>query len=149
MAEPILLDRFRESSYSQAQLTNDKLDFLIAEIRDMKQNIRVLDEKIDQTRKELKSEISATRAELKSEIDKNRIELKSEIDNLDQKIEDVRKELKDEISDVRKELKNEIIDASKDFKAEVQTSRWQIISVVVAQLCSVCAIVWAVVSAVK
>ena|GEM_PF-2237687 len=116
MAEPILLDRFRDNSYSQNQIINDKLDFLIGEMRDMKQDIRALDKKIDDTRKELKGDI----------------------DKLDKKIGDVRTELKAEITDVRKE-----------FKAEMHTARWQVIGVVIAQICSIGAIVWAVVSAVK
>ena len=109
MAEPILLDRYRDNAYNQNQIINDKLDFLIGEMRDMKQDIRALDKKI----------------------------------------EEVRKESKAEISDLRTELKGEISDLRKEFKAEMHTARWQVIGVVIAQICSIGAIVWAVVSAVK
>lgn len=126
MAEPILLDRYRDNSYNQNQIINDKLDFLIGEMRDMKQDIRALDKKIDDTRKELKGDIY----------------------NLDKKIEDVRKELKDEITDVRKEFKAEVADARKEFKSEIHTARWQVVGIVVAQICSISAVIWAVVSAV-
>ena len=101
MAEPILLDRYRDNAYNQNQIINDKLDFLIGEMRDMKQDIRALDKKI----------------------------------------EEVRKESKAEISDLRTELKGEISDLRKEFKAEMHTARWQVIGVVIAQICSIGAIV--------
>ena len=120
MAEPILLDRFRDNTYSQNQILNDKLDLLIGEMRDMKQDIRALDKKIEAVRTELKAEIA-----------------------------DVRTELKAEIADVRKELKAEIDKNHAEFKSEINTARWQVVGVVIAQICSIGAITWAVVSALK
>ena len=134
MAEPILLDRFRNDSYNQNQIINDKLDFLIGEMRDMKQDIRALDKKIE-----------TVRTELKADIDK----VDEKIDNvetrLDKKIDNVRTELKTYIDNNHAEVKAEI----NLIKNEITTSRWQIFGVVVAQICSIGAIVWAIVSAVK
>mgnify|MGYP003571431547 CR=1 FL=1 len=112
MAEPILLDRYRDNTYAQTQAINDKLDFVIAEMRDIKQEMRDMKNDI----RTLDAKIDKTRTELKDEIDKNRAELK------------------EEISSVRSEL---------------NTARWQIFGVVVAQICSIGAIVWAIVSALK
>ena len=120
MAEPILLDRFRNDSYQQNQIINDKLDFLIGEMRDMKQDIRALDKKIDNVQS-----------------------------TLDKKIADVRTELKAEIADVRKELKYEMDKNHTEFKHELNTARWQVVGIVIAQICSIGAITWAIVSALK
>ena len=127
MAEPILLDRYRDNTYNQNQIINDKLDFLIGEMRDMKQDIRALDKKIDNVRTELKSDIS----------------------KVDEKIDNVETRLDKKIDTVRTELKAEIADVRTEFKAEMHTARWQVIGVVVAQICSIGAITWAIVSALK
>ena len=116
MAEPILLDRYRDNTYNQNQIINDKLDFLIGEMRDMKQDIRALDKKIDNVRTELKSDIS----------------------KVDEKIDNVRTELKTEFDKNHAEIKEEISNA-----------RWQIFVVMVGAVCSVGAVVCAVVSALK
>ena len=134
MAEPILLDRYRDNAYNQNQIINDKLDFLIGEMRDMKQDIRALDKKIENVRAELKSDIN----KLDEKINDVRTEFKSDINKLDEKIDNVRTELKSEIDKNHAEL-----------ETEVNTARWQIVGVVVAQICSIGAIIWAVVSAVK
>ena len=131
MAEPILLDRFRDNTYSQNQILNDKLDLLIGEMRDMKQDIRALDKKIETVETNLDKKIEAVRTELKAEI------------------ADVRTELKAEIADVRTELKAEIDKNHAEFKSEINTARWQVVGVVIAQICSIGAITWAVVSALK
>ena len=127
MAEPILLDRFRNDSYQQNQIINDKLDFLIGEMRDMKQDIRALDKKIDSVQKELKTDIS----------------------KVDEKVENVESRLDKKIENVRTELKTEIAGVRTEFKAEMHTARWQVIGVVIAQICSIGAIAWAIVSALK
>ena len=127
MAEPILLDRYRDNTYNQNQIINDKLDFLIGEMRDMKQDIRALDKKIDNVQKELKNDIS----------------------KVDEKIDSVESKLDKKIDTVRTELKAEIADVRTEFKAEMHTARWQVIGVVVAQICSIGAITWAIVSALK
>ena len=127
MAEPILLDRYRDNTYNQNQIINYKLDFLIGEMRDMKQDIRALDKKIDNVRTELKSDIS----------------------KVDEKIDSVESKLDKKIDTVRTELKAEIADVRTEFKAEMHTARWQVIGVVVAQICSIGAITWAIVSALK
>ena len=127
MAEPILLDRYRDNTYNQNQIINDKLDFLIGEMRDMKQDIRALDKKIDNVRTELKTDIS----------------------KVDEKIDSVESKLDKKIDTVRTELKAEIADVRTEFKAEMHTARWQVIGVVVAQICSIGAITWAIVSALK
>ena len=127
MAEPILLDRYRDNTYNQNQIINDKLDFLIGEMRDMKQDIRALDKKIDSVQKELKTDIS----------------------KVDEKVENVESRLDKKIENVRTELKTEIADVRTEFKAEMHTARWQVIGVVVAQICSIGAITWAIVSALK
>ncbi len=116
MAEPILLDRYRDNTYNQNQIINDKLDFLIGEMRDMKQDIRALDKKVESVRTELKGDIG----------------------RLDEKIDGVHTELKSEIDKNHAEIKEEISNA-----------RWQIFVVIVGAVCSVGAVVCAVVSAVK
>ena len=152
MPEPILLDRFRNDAYNQNQIINDKLDFLIGEMRDMKQDIRALDKKIENVRTELKSDIN----KLDEKIENVRTELKSDINKLDEKIDNVRTESKSDINkldekidNVRTDLKTEIDKNHAELKNEINTARWQIVGVVVAQICFVGAIVWAVVSAVK
>ena len=112
MAKPILLDSFKDGSYSQTQLINDKLDFLIGEFREVKQDIR---------------------------------DMNARIDKLDTKIDDVEKKLNAKIDQNRTELKGDIT----EIKQEIRTTRWQAFGVVVAQICSIGAIVWAVVSALK
>ena len=134
MAEPILLDRYRDNTYNQNQIINDKLDFLIGEMRDMKQDIRALDKKIDNVQKELKNDISKVDEKIDS------VESK-----LDKKIDNVRTELKADISKVDKKIDN----VRTEFKAEMHTARWQVIGVVVAQICSIGAITWAIISALK
>ena len=117
MAEPILLDRYRDSSYSQTQEINRKLDFVIDEMRDMRKDIRTINSRIDHVE-----------------------------EKLDRKIENVRTELKDDIENVRKELKGDIESTRSEFKEEVKTARWQLTGIIITQICSIGAIVWAVAS---
>ena len=121
MAKPILLDRFRSDS------TNAKLDLLIDEVRDMKQDIRDINARIDK----LDDKIDGVEESLNDKIDKLD-------EKFDKKIEDTRKELKAEIDKNRTELMQEI-----------GTARWQVIGVIVGQVLAVGAIVWAIVSALK
>lgn len=123
MAEPILLDRFRDNSYSQTQLINDKLDFLIGEVREMKKDIRDINARIDK----LDTKID--------DVDKR----------LDAKIDGVEEKLNAKIDQTRAELKNDV----SEIKQEIRTTRWQAFGVVVAQVCSIGAIVWGIVSALK
>lgn len=130
MAEPILLDRFRDISYSQNQLINDKLDLLIGEVREMKKDIREVNSRVDK---------------LDEKIDGTREELKGDINKLDTKIGEVEKKLDAKIDQTHAELKGDIT----EIKQEIRTTRWQAFGVVVAQICSIGAIVWGIVSALK
>lgn len=123
MAKPILLDRFKEGSYSQTQLINDKLDLLIGEVREMKKDVREVNSRVDK---------------LDEKIDRTREELKGDINKLDVKVDNVEKKLDAKIDKNYTEVKQMI-----------NTARWQVFGIVVAQVCSISAIVWAIVSALK
>lgn len=126
MAEPILLDRFRDNSYTQNQLINDKLDFIIGEVRDMKQSIRdthVRIDKLDEKMDKLDGRITETRKELKADS----AQLDGRIDKLEGKMDKIETEI----------------------KAEFRTARWQVIGLVAAQLVGIGAIIFAAVSALK
>ena len=110
--------------------TNSTNDLMIMEyLRDIKDDIKKLDNKIDAVHDKLDAKIEKFREELSAEIKSVRTELFTEI-------ESVRNELSTKIESVRTELSTEIQDLKKDVKGlNDQKLSWS--SIIVAMILAV------------